>query len=94
MRASFSEASRCFFHVSFFGDSRNIYNHYIFTISDKLLTRRLKYSQDEKIIHKTDQRTTFSAEVIHKTDKLLTKRNKPLTKSRLRFLMAVFLKIN
>jgi hypothetical protein len=42
-----------FFNDSFIGGGRNIYNNYIFTISDKLLACRLKYSQWRNVIHKT-----------------------------------------
>jgi hypothetical protein len=36
------------FYISFIGGLRNIYNDYIFTISGKLLTGRLTYSQAVK----------------------------------------------
>jgi hypothetical protein len=74
-----------FFHNLFFVDNLDIYNRYIFTISVKLLTGCLNYSQSKR-------NKTHSSEVINKPDKLFTKRYKSLTKSRLRLLISMFVK--
>jgi hypothetical protein len=79
--ASFSEALRCFFTNSFIGGDCNFYNHYIFTISDKLLADCLKYSPKKKSIHTAREEAASSSKVINKTDKLLTKDYKSLTGS-------------